>query len=275
MPFRVVIIGAGLAGSLLANGLIREKIDVQVYERSEKNSEREGLQIRLTAPALSGMRTCLSKEHLQSIIRKFGPATEAKAEAPRVMHKDWSLLLDLSKFPAYGKNAPINRGLLRDCLADPVYDAGKLKYSMRFERYEVLNPGMDNEKIRVWFGDGSYDDCDLLIGVDGSYSKASPGPLVSSSEKAMADRTCSYQVSKQIGLNSIDYIPNHVTISAKCDLPTSRFDKMSKELRGSSVMTWADEMSFFFGGKSKSFTRTLIYAGTDFEMTDSLPAWPI
>jgi hypothetical protein len=61
-------------------------------------------------------------------------------------------------------------------------------------------------------------------------------------------------VNKQIGLNSIDYIPNHVAISAKCDLPTSRFAKMSKELRGSSVMTWADEMSFFFGGKLKLFT---------------------
>ncbi|KAH7159502.1 hypothetical protein B0J13DRAFT_642857, partial [Dactylonectria estremocensis] len=207
-PFKIIIIGGGLTGSLLALGLIRNDIDVQVYERSEPHSTREGLQIRLTAPALEGMRTCLSQEHLMAIVKKFGPASEAKAEAPRVFHKDGSLLIDLSKFPAYGKNAPINRGLLRDLMADPVFDAGRLKYNLGFDRYEVLNPGMDNEKIRVWLADGSHDDCDLLIGADGSYTK----------------------VNQQIGLNSIDYIPKHVAITAKCDLPTSRFLKMSKEL---------------------------------------------
>ncbi|KAH7109200.1 hypothetical protein EDB81DRAFT_821893 [Dactylonectria macrodidyma] len=225
MPFKIIIIGGGLTGSLLALGLIRNDIDVQVYERSEPHSTREGLQIRLTAPALQGMRTCLTQEHLMAIVKKFGPASEAKAEAPRVFHKDGSVLIDLSKFPAYGKNAPINRGLLRDLMADPVFDAGKLKYNLAFDRYEVLNPGMDNERIRVWLADGSHDDCDLLIGADGSYTK----------------------VNKQIGLNSIDYIPRHVAITAKCDLPTSRFLKMSKELVGGPVMTWADKKSFFFG----------------------------
>ncbi|KAH7143479.1 hypothetical protein EDB81DRAFT_934731 [Dactylonectria macrodidyma] len=225
MPFKIIIIGGGLTGSLLALGLIRNEIDVQVYERSERHSTREGLQIRLTAPALEGMRACLTQEQLMSIVRKFGPASEAKAEAPRVFHKDGHLLIDLSKFPAYGKNAPINRGLLRDLMADPVFDAGKLKYDLGFDRYEVLNPGTEKEKIRVWLADGSHDDCDLLIGADGSYTK----------------------VNKQVGLNTIDFIPKHVAITAKCDLPTSRFLKMSKELVGGPVMTWADKKSFFFG----------------------------
>lgn len=173
MPFKVIVIGGGLAGNLLALGLTRNNIDVQVYERSERHSTREGLQIRLTAPALEGMRTCLSKEQLMTIVRKFGPASEAKAEAPRVFHKDGKLLIDLSQFPAYDKNAPINRGLLRDLMADPLYDAGKLKYEASFDRYEVLNAATDNEMIRVWLADGTHDDCDLLIGADGSYSKVS------------------------------------------------------------------------------------------------------
>ncbi|KAL6414165.1 FAD binding domain-containing protein [Ilyonectria robusta] len=225
MPFKVIIIGGGLAGNLLALGLTRNNIDVQVYERSERHSTREGLQIRLTAPALEGMRTCLSKEQLMTIVKKFGPASEAKAEAPRVFHKDGKLLIDLRQFPAYDKNAPINRGLLRDLMADPLYDAGKLKYEAGFDRYEVLNAATDNEMIRVWLADGTHDDCDLLIGADGSYSK----------------------VNEQVGLNSIDYIPKHVAITAKCDLPTSRFVKMSKNLVGGPIMTWADQKSFFFG----------------------------
>ncbi|KAI8215039.1 hypothetical protein K4K52_011775 [Colletotrichum sp. SAR 10_76] len=137
-----------------------------------------------------------------SIIKKFGPATEAKAEAPRIFHKDWTQLMDLSRFPAYGKNAPITRGLLRDCLADPLYEAGKLQYDTAMERYEILNPGSNDERVRVWLSDGSYDDCDVLIGADGGYSK----------------------VNKLVGLESLDYIPRHVTLAAKCSLPVKRHE---------------------------------------------------
>ncbi|GKT51446.1 ZEB2-regulated ABC transporter 1 [Colletotrichum spaethianum] len=225
MPFRVIVIGGGLAGNLLGCGLMRDGVDVQVYERAVRHSNHEGLQIRLTAPALVGLRTCLERPHMLSIIKKFGPTTEAKAEAPRVFHKDWSLLIDLSRFPAYGKNAPISRGLLRDCLADPLYNAGKLKYEAALERYEILHPGTDEERVRIWLSDGSYDDCDVLIGADGSYSK----------------------VNRLIGLNSLDYIPKHVTIAAKCGLPAKRFLSMSKELVGAPIMCWADNKHMFFG----------------------------
>lgn len=227
MPFRIIIVGGGLAGNLLACGLMRNNVDVQVYESAERHSNREGLQIRLTAPALAGLRRCLDHEHLMTIIKKFGPATDAKAEAPRVFHKDWSLLMDLSRFPAYGKNAPITRGLLRDCLADPLYDAGKLKYSTSFDRYEILHSSSGGERVRVWLNDGSYDDCDILVGADGSYSK----------------------VNKIVGLNSLDYIPKHVTMAAKCSLPIERFASMSRALVGGPVMCWADNKHIFFGGR--------------------------
>ncbi|KAF4869150.1 Zeaxanthin epoxidase [Colletotrichum siamense] len=225
MPFRVVIIGGGLAGNLLGCGLMKDSVDVKVYERAERHSTREGLQIRLTSPALAGMRACLETDHMLSIIKKFGPATEAKAEAPRIFHKDWTQLMDLSRFPAYGKNAPITRGLLRDCLADPLYEAGKLQYDTAMERYEILNPGSKDERVRVWLSDGSYDDCDVLIGADGGYSK----------------------VNKLVGLESLDYIPRHVTLAAKCSLPVKRFATMSKELLGGPVMCWADNRHIFFG----------------------------
>lgn len=105
-----------------------------------------------------------------------------------MMYKDWFFLLDLFKFLVYGKNVLINWGLLCDCLVDLVYDVGKLKYSMFFEWYEVLNLGMDKEKIRVWFGDGLYDDCDLFIGVDGSYFKVSFYLDIFSFKKVMVNR---------------------------------------------------------------------------------------
>lgn len=170
-PFKVIIIGSGLAGALLANGLIREGINVHVYERYERNSKRDGFQIRLTLPAILALRSCLTPEHLAAVVKNFGPATGVKGEAPRVLHKDFSLLVDFSRFPAYGKNVPINRGILRNALSEPVFEAGKLDFEKSFERFEVIADGTDHERIRVWFQDGSSDECDILIGADGSYSK--------------------------------------------------------------------------------------------------------
>lgn len=170
-PFRVIIIGAGLAGSLLANGLARHDIDVQVYERLPADSKREGYQIRLGAAALKGMRACLSHDELQRIVLKFGRANGSRSQAPVVYNKHFEKLLDLSKFPTYNKSAPISRVVLRDALAAPVATAGKLKYGCQFSRYEVLKAGTPEERIRVSFEDGSHDDCDILIGADGSHSK--------------------------------------------------------------------------------------------------------
>ena len=58
-PFKVIIAGGGLAGSLLARGLERHGIDFVVYERDEENAKREGYQIRLGSAALTGFRACL------------------------------------------------------------------------------------------------------------------------------------------------------------------------------------------------------------------------
>jgi len=170
-PFRVIIIGAGLAGSLLANGLIRHDIDVQVYERLPADSKREGYQIRLGAAALKGMRACLSHDELQRIVLKFGRANGSRSEAPVVYNEHFKELLDLSRFPTYTKSAPISRIVLRDALAAPVVAAGKLKYGCPFTRYEILETSSPEERVRVWFEDGSHDDCDILIGADGSHSK--------------------------------------------------------------------------------------------------------
>lgn len=111
-PFKVIIIGSGLAGALLAHILIREGINIHVYERYERNSKRDGFQIRLTLPAILGLRSCLTPEYLAAVIENFGPATEVKGEAPRVLHNDFSILVDFSRFPAYGK---------KKCLSTEVY----------------------------------------------------------------------------------------------------------------------------------------------------------
>jgi 2-polyprenyl-6-methoxyphenol hydroxylase-like FAD-dependent oxidoreductase len=168
---KVIIIGSGLAGSLLANGLIANDIDIAVYDRLKQHGKREGYQIRLGAPALMGMRACLSPEHIERITAKFGRAGGLKSAAPICYSKSFKPLIDLTRFPAYSKSAPISRGILRDALSAPVFDAGKLTYERIFDRFEIVKAGTFGEQVRAWFDDGSYDDCDILIGADGSHSK--------------------------------------------------------------------------------------------------------
>lgn len=116
-PFKVIIIGGGLAGSLLANGLQLHDIDFMVYERDVKESNRKGYQIRLGASALVGFRACLEKERMDLLMKKFGRSGGVISSAPILYSTKLETLLDLTKFPAYEKSAPINRVILRDFLA--------------------------------------------------------------------------------------------------------------------------------------------------------------
>ncbi|KAF2192953.1 FAD/NAD(P)-binding domain-containing protein [Zopfia rhizophila CBS 207.26] len=206
-PFKVIILGAGLAGSLLANGLIHHGIPFECYERMQRDEKHEGYQIRLGAPALIGMRACLSEQQKTAIIAKFGRAGGKKSTAPMIYHKDFSVLLDMSAFPDYSKSAAINRKVLRDSLAEPVFEVGRLQYGKEFERYEIVGSGAQ-EKVCVWFRDGTSDECDLLISAEGSRSRAN----------------------EQVGLDNISTVESHVGFATKRDLPTEQIAALPRAL---------------------------------------------
>ncbi|KAK2599701.1 hypothetical protein N8I77_011433 [Diaporthe amygdali] len=234
--FKVIIIGAGLSGSLLANGLIHASIPVTVYERSEENFSSGGYQIHLGESALIGLRACMSEAEIASVVAKFGRAGGRKGQAAMLRHKDFSLLLDLKAFPDYTKSAPIKRGILRDALAAPLAQAGVVRYEKRFVRYEIFDKG-GQERVRVVFDDGSTDECDLLVGADGSSSK----------------------VNQQLGLNNLTEIKTHVQLLIKQELPTETLLTLGREFTSGPVLAFADNKTFYFsayvpeGGDKSSF----------------------
>ncbi|XP_014550241.1 hypothetical protein COCVIDRAFT_43174 [Bipolaris victoriae FI3] len=222
--FRVVIIGGGLAGSCLANGLLRNGIDFSLYERLPENSKREGYQIRLGADALKGMRACLSPENLDLIVQNFGPASGNKSEAPVVRNEKFETMLDLTIFPTYNKSAPISRVILRDALAAPVAASGKLEYGKEFDRYEIVDFGTPKERVRVWFKDGSHDHCDILIGADGSHSK----------------------INKQIGLNNLVQLNDYTSMAAKSNLSAQRLQETNPKILEKPILTFADGKTLYY-----------------------------
>jgi 2-polyprenyl-6-methoxyphenol hydroxylase-like FAD-dependent oxidoreductase len=170
-PFKVVIVGSGLAGSLLANGLINNSIQVEVYERLAADAKREGYQIRLGEDALKGFRACLTQQQKTLIVSKFGRSNGHFASAPIIYDRNLEPLLDLNRFPNYEKSAPISRKILRDLLAAPIEKAGKLFYGKSFKSYQIVDAAKPTEKVSVSFEDGTSTECDVLIAADGAHSK--------------------------------------------------------------------------------------------------------
>ncbi|OBT64244.1 hypothetical protein VE03_06891 [Pseudogymnoascus sp. 23342-1-I1] len=222
-PLRVIIVGGGLAGTLLANALQRHGIDFTIYERDERGSKREGYQIRLGAAALVGFRACLEQAQIDELMKKFGRSGGLISSAPILYDTSFNCLIDLTRFPAYTKSAPINRVVLRDFLAQPIDDAGNLQYKKRFVKYDIVQRE-GKSKVVAHFDDGTTDEGDLLISAEGSGSK----------------------VNGQIGLANIVQLHDKWGFLAKASLPPLRLLALAPEVRKAPVSCIKNGVILFF-----------------------------
>ena len=210
----VIIIGGGLAGSCLANGLLnraRDLVNVAIYERDERDSGRDGYQIRLGSYALTGFRECLTQQQYTHLLLCFGRSGGVVSSAPAIFDTNMKLLLDLSKFPAYQKSAPIGRARLRNLLQAPLLEQNVIQHGKTFVRYEVIEPqGSQESKIRAHFSDGSSADCHILISAEGSGSR----------------------INRQIGCNNIIDPPQTENggVLGKCHVPWSVLRNLPRAL---------------------------------------------
>ncbi|KAL2832207.1 hypothetical protein BJY01DRAFT_254026 [Aspergillus pseudoustus] len=238
-PFKVIIVGAGLAGSLLANGLLLNGIDCTLFERDSarddsqelqsamyKGKKREGYQIRLGSNALAGFKACLTQQQFDDCIKLFGRSGGLVSAAPVLYNARFDTVLqDLTKFPAYTKSAPINRVVLRDFLSEPVRAAGKLRHNKYFTKYEVVkDSNSDSTKIRVHFRDGSTDEADILISAEGTGSK----------------------INAQVGLRNIIQLKETVGFLAKGRLNSDKLRKLPPEVTYGPITCIKDGKILFF-----------------------------
>ncbi|EMT73851.1 hypothetical protein FOC4_g10002888 [Fusarium odoratissimum] len=161
-PLKVIIVGGGLAGACLANGLINKadgQIDVTVFERDEAGSERGGYQIRLGAHALIGFKACLTKDQYHALLPCFGKSGGVVSSAPCIFSpSDLKVLIDLSKAPVYEKSAPIARTRLRNFLQMPLQERDVIRFGKKFVSGSRINKqiGLNNIITEVTPGHGGY-----------------------------------------------------------------------------------------------------------------------
>ncbi|KAL5603270.1 hypothetical protein FOBRF1_010803 [Fusarium oxysporum] len=168
---RVLIIGAGVGGLTLAQGLHKAGIEVLITERqTEKAENLAGYGLHIDRNGRHALRSCLPLSNwtrLQTVLSSAGTQLFFRDTQFRVLaEKDDA---KLSGEPALAvERSAVGRLELRDVLLDGLDSAscGLVQWGRTFVRYEQLTNGL----LRAHFSDGTWEDCDLLVGADGPKS---------------------------------------------------------------------------------------------------------
>lgn len=162
---RVVIIGGGLGGLCLAQGLRKNGFDVAVFEREDSLAHRgQGYRLHVDASGQAALRACLPDNVWEAVVATCCKPTPTFYVANEKLSRKFSV--DIAKSADHttataGVELVADRLTLRSILASGLGDV--IHFGRRFARFEHLDGG----EIDVHFADGGTERCDLLVGADG------------------------------------------------------------------------------------------------------------
>lgn len=169
---RVIVIGAGIGGLCLAQGLRKNGIDVVVFERQARTGDNlAGYGIHINFDGRKALRTCLSP----SDWARFQHVSTTAGTHLYFRDTDLGLLAERDDAVLSGKpildieRRGIGRLELREILLSGLdtEDAPLMRWNKVFTHYEQL----ENGRVRAYFDDGSSEDGDVLVGAEGSHSQ--------------------------------------------------------------------------------------------------------
>lgn len=157
----MLVAGAGLGGLCLAQGLLRQGVDVTVYERDAAlDSRGQGYRLHLDAGA--ALHSCLPPDLYQLCVATAGqPSTSVTVVTKRLRR--------LRQIQVGGPSDPsdpatlstsVNRHTFREILAARL--DGAVRYGAACTGFE-----QDEHGVTACFADGSTADGDVLVGADG------------------------------------------------------------------------------------------------------------
>jgi 2-polyprenyl-6-methoxyphenol hydroxylase-like FAD-dependent oxidoreductase len=161
----VGIIGAGVGGLCLAQGLKQAGVKVDVFERDPaETSPVEGYRLSLSATGGKALKFCLPQETFEKLAMASGEPSQGVTFLDHRMNR----LLGID-FPHCDRlsdesERPIGRVTLRRVLLDGLDD--RVHFGKKFVAYEREANG----RATALFADGSTATADLLVGADGANS---------------------------------------------------------------------------------------------------------
>jgi 2-polyprenyl-6-methoxyphenol hydroxylase-like FAD-dependent oxidoreductase len=165
----VLIVGGGIGGLALAQGLRKQGVDVAVYERDTHRDDRlDRYRLAINPAGSRSLRACLPDQQWQEFLDTAGlpgggfgflgsDLRELVVVEDAIMYPD---VLDPDE-RAYPADRHTLRGVLLDGLDDAVH------YGKSFERYELASDG----RPTAWFTDGTSAEGDVIVGADGTNSR--------------------------------------------------------------------------------------------------------
>ncbi|HEY2694320.1 MAG TPA: FAD-dependent monooxygenase [Pseudonocardiaceae bacterium] len=164
---RVLIIGGGIGGLALAQGLHAEGVQVAVYEQDTTTRLRgQGYRLRVSPEGEQALRDCLP-ERAQALLTATANMRYDKGLAAydEKLNPLWAPQFGDPRGDRPDKVDAVDRVTLRRILLSGLDDL--VHFGKRFTRYEI---GAD-DKVTAHFADGTSDTGDVLIAADGTNSR--------------------------------------------------------------------------------------------------------
>src|SRR5215472_18161496 len=169
-PLQVVIIGGGIGGLTLAQGLKKSGVSAVVYERDRTRTDRvQGYRVHINPTGSLALHECLPAPLFKAFTRTCGRSSEGI----RFVTEQMKVLLVLDRLNAPGRfggdgvaqHRSVSRITLRQVLLSGLEDA--VHFGKKFVRYEGDSFG----RIVAHFEDGSMAKGDVLVAADGGGSR--------------------------------------------------------------------------------------------------------
>jgi len=169
-PLHVVIIGGGIGGLTLAQGLKKSGVSVAVYERDRTRTDRvQGYRVHINSTGSLALHECLPAPLFETFTRTCGRPTDGF----RFVTEQMKVLLALDRLNApsrfggdgVAQQRSVSRITLRQVLLSGLEDT--VHFGKTFVRYEESPLG----RIVTHFEDGSMAEGDVLVAADGGGSR--------------------------------------------------------------------------------------------------------
>lgn len=166
LPLHVLIVGGGIGGLCLAQGLKKAGLSVAVYERDRTRTERlQGYRLYINPLGSRALYNCLPSELYDAFVATCGRPGEKiwilSEQMEALLHIDRS---DKTK-EAIDRHCSVSRITFRELLLTGLDNI--VHFDKTFIRYEETS----DHKITVFFEDGTTAAGDVLIAADGANSR--------------------------------------------------------------------------------------------------------